>query len=159
MPGSASVVALRPLPPPPFQRPPESATPAIKEAWNQLVNQLEIQFRRLSTAAASNSFPGFAFTWDWPATATGTNQATAYLLKAYLTVVTSVPAGTGVVMFDAPSVLWGTVINADPSNGLWFYPYGTTALNGGGAGVGVPIPPGSVANWSVNPTLGTGYIR
>jgi hypothetical protein len=131
------------------------ASPAEMKAWaDAMANALEIQMRRLIAAPASSTFAGFAGSWDWPVTATGKNQAGAYLIKAQLTVVTSAPPvsalPSGVVLFPMTTVLWGYVLNADPSNLLEFYPSGSGTINGGAASAPIVIPPGTVGNWYAN---------
>ena len=85
------LVIQKPPPMPPLPRLGDASPAAIRHWTDALVNAIEIQMRRLIAPEASSSFAGFAGSWDWPVTATGNNQAGAYLIKAQLTVVTSAP--------------------------------------------------------------------
>lgn len=150
------LVIQKPPPMPPLPRLGDASPAAIRHWTDALVNAIEIQMRRLIAPEASSSFAGFAGSWDWPVTATGNNQAGAYLIKAQLTVVTSAPLvsalPSGVVLFPMAvgTVLWGYVINADPSNLLKIYPSGTGTINGGSASAAAVIPSGTIGNWFAN---------
>lgn len=114
-------------------------------AWMGRTKFLLENFARL--LALQPETDPFLDSWDWPVTSTGTNQATAYQIKAENTVVTNVPAGTGVVAPARGVFTKGSVLNADPSGLLIFYPAGAGTVEGGAS---IVIPPGSVGNWFAN---------
>lgn len=86
-------------------------------------------------------------TTDLSVTATGTVQGTAYAITKTVTIVTTVGAGTGVVLGPFPSNAKGLahVIVHAGANNMKVYPAGTGTINGGSPGAAVIMPPGTMA--------------
>lgn len=108
-----------------------------------------------STIVSSTVYP----TMDPNVTSTGSNQATGYVISKQNTIVTTVPAGTGVTLPTGLTVsAVGIVVNADTANGLLtFYPPsdGAGLVNNTAS---VKIPAGSMGLWFVN-AAGNVYLR
>lgn len=76
-------------------------------------------------------------------TATGTNQATAFVLTKSVTVFSSVPSGTGCICpssYASGATL--TVCNRDPSNTISWYPATGDQIEAASVNLPITIPPG-----------------
>ena len=123
---------------PPLPRP--TTTTGLLSWASALVSALEIQMRRLTASQ-------FAGSWDTSATAAGTTSATAYPIKAQVTIFTTVAAGTGAILPPQTPGTWGLVFNAG-AHALMLYGAGT--INGG---TSISVAAGSKAIWMLNTSL------
>lgn len=111
--------------------------------WNTTLSGLDIyDGSQWDTLTSINSFLG---TSDLSVTATGSNQGTAYQIKAALTIVTGGAAGTGLVLGNVIGQS-GRIRNAT-SNNLILYANGGGTVNGVAS---LTMPAGSTTFWEIN---------
>lgn len=99
-----------------------------------------------TTQAIADLVTPIGETFDLLVTTIGTNQATAYGLRAFLTTVGSAPGGTGIVMSNATAGSWGLIYNGG-GGPFTLYAFGAGTINGVASKI---IPYLSWVIWAVN---------